>query len=139
LSEYKRISAQLEQMLKTAEFKQGNKKINFAKLEKIYIAKVRKLEKEYPVKSLEFQVYFWAKILEDLQDLNLQLLQDMRDYLQDENTQFHRFLLQDYLGVNYPTLRVCLCQELKRKGFYAPPDKTDLGVLLQYFQAQYKI
>jgi hypothetical protein len=35
---------------------------------------------------------------------------------------------------NYQTLREYVCQELKNKGFYAPPDKADLAELLRYFQ-----
>lgn len=139
LAEYKRLSAYLENMLKSAEFTYEKKKIDFAGLRKIYTAKVREIEKEYPVESLEFQVYFWAKILEDLQNLNLKLLQDMRAFLQTENTKFQQFLLEDYLGVNYLNLRICICQELKKKGFYAPLDKPDMGFLLQYFQARYTI
>jgi hypothetical protein len=140
LAEYRRISAYLEKILKSAQFRHRTKKINFAALQKIYTARVRRLEKEYPVESLEFQVYFWAKILEDLPALNPALLAEIKNYLAEENKKFHRFLLSAYLPANgYPNLRECVCQELKRKGFSAPPDKTDLPALLQYFQTQYKI
>lgn len=140
LTEYKRISAHLEKLLKSAQFVCQNKTIDFAKLQKIYTAKVRKLEKEYPIKSLEFQVYFWAKIFEDLPDLNLQVLQDIRDYLLAENRKFHQYLINDYLALpKYTSLRDCLIYELKLKGFFVPKDKSELTELLQYFQAQYKI
>jgi hypothetical protein len=136
LGEYKRISFYLEKLIKAVDFVCGGRKVNFAALSKIYVQKVRQIEKEYPVRSLEFQVHFWAKILEDLPALNPTLLAEMKNYLAEENAKFHRFLLREYLPPNnYQTLRECVCQELKNKGFYAPPDKTDLAELLQYFQA----
>ncbi|MDR1323854.1 MAG: hypothetical protein LBK68_05385 [Candidatus Margulisbacteria bacterium] len=136
LSEYKRISFYLEKLIKAVDFVCGSRKVNFAELSQIYIQKVRLIEKEYPVRSLEFQVHFWAKILEDLPALNPTLLAEMKNYLAEENRKFHQFLLREYLPPhNYQTLRECVCQELKNKGFYTPPDKTELDELLQYFQA----
>jgi hypothetical protein len=135
LAEYKRISAALEQLIKSAQFDCAAKKMNFAGVRKIYTARVRKLEKEYPVRSLEFQVYFWAKILEDMQDLNAALLRRINEYLALENQKFHKFLLDDYLRLGaYPDLRSCVCGELKKRGFYAPLDKPELPELLRYFQ-----
>jgi hypothetical protein len=136
LRDYKRISLYLEKLIKAADFVCGGRQVNFAELSKVYIQKVRQIEKEYPVRSLEFQVHFWAKILEDLPALNAALLAEMKNYLTEENQKFHQFLLREYLPPSaYQTLREYVCQELKNKGFYAPPAKADLAGLLQYFQA----
>ncbi|GBR76606.1 hypothetical protein NO2_1131 [Candidatus Termititenax persephonae] len=129
LAEYRRISVVLEKMLKAGDFDCGGRRVNFAGLRKIYIQKVRQIEKENPVRSLEFQVHFWAKVLEDLPTLNPALLAQLKDYLSAENEKFHAYLLQEYLPPHsYASLPEYVRGELRQKGFTVAADAGAVSI-----------
>jgi hypothetical protein len=155
LQEYNRITKYLEEQIKNSTFVYDGQPHNFADIEKVYTEKARGIDKETEETAIEFLVLRWAKLIEDLPQLNKQLLHTMQAYLAEENKKYHEYLMRTYFKQHVTTqdgtsLREFALALIKEKGFWfnAPEIphgeltegyEQSLENLLQYFDQQARI